>query len=1281
MAPSQFFRHGELGSYTGPQPDVDYRPLDWPSYEYFPRNTTTYRSTRGSFSDTSDNKKDRTTLDLAFILGGDPIEPSYREIEFPPDPQSSEQESNIPRNPSENTSEIGSGYDQNPLDFTHRRLLHNTSDPEKYQATFEQIEALSLGGDPTGSTYRELDFLIPSPPASENDTAVPRYLVLSDPPRTSLEVETGHYRPPSDLSHEASHIELPADSFRRSTTEIEDFDEKSFTINDLFFYKEETRKRCLSTRSSLVATEGGDGPFERIVDDKIREEDRIQDDNCIDTEYTTATFSTTSSDTGGREIPPTSPIAAHDPRGTTYSIDSQASTFQDSIFDRNSTSSTISITTDASVPLPDSNADGKQSSTALVSTGSIGKIESETESENGDETESQDPCSLGALDIPSPQIRIEDEDDVKGKMLETLDKDSMASVLSLQFLEQPIEPTGYTNKGDPRSVRFFLENLKAVKQYLFDKNPSSRTDNGAVDISKAFLNNMIYKAGNEVNTSKRIDSWTSTASLPRFETIFEDPEDPEIPVISSLEATAVQTRPSIQEAESIRFLQGLDKNTIARVLIHLQYLEQATQTMDYMRITDVRSFEFFLANLKAFRTAIDFFERFRRARPRSSRRAKPNIQTNPIITSLSTLGNHWQSSKTATPQNWRAIRRELPKLLKFATFGLSVWTVDAATTPSYLIPFLPLRIAQKPVILNYTPIIIGSFAKQRDPMKKPIDPKRDLDDRTLRILFNIYPQAKAACVLLNGKLLLLHDGDLNLETELRRRPSKFGGLDVSYAPYRQKPTAGGRSSNAQKKQPAPRPVVTAVGTPINVTYTHTLDNETVDSRPSIGVSAGLRLENVKDTNLHVLTFALHALVDIVHRTVGNSKEHMQDFEDQTEGGEAEFTKYIQERFEFKHDFRKFGRIHKDFESSRKPIRLNGKTPDLGQMTSKKLVSFKHDLVLVEAGGSDSMPYLEFYDDQENPVEMEWMDTTEEVFMHQPIYLLGFTPKRTSQYPTSEQKGQVLFPSSKISNTEEDITVLQTINNDQQSTIQPGPAYDNSRTLSPDFNSNFLDITPMSFSPSPGESSYRISGSDNGFFFEEPSRASSSTGVSTIASLGTMEGRMYTKMEDSVMGSKMFTVLPEIREYFQRSYIWRSDFERKKGKLQYNKSGSGLPDLAGASGCPLAIKVKTSTGKDKYRIFGFQNSQIEFGKTDQPETEEEDWVDGVLTGNLKTYQSLYLPAEILEKWRIVWCNPNGGSTRKQEDEAAYKWYKISRNIKKIVDKTKGGLGLRDQDKIP
>ncbi|KAF3928068.1 hypothetical protein AA313_de0202496 [Arthrobotrys entomopaga] len=1138
MAPSQLFRrmHDELGFYKSVQQDLDYRPLNWPlyEYEYSLATTTTYQSARDLSSDKSDIKEFQTSLDLAFITGGGPVDPSYREVE--------------------------------------------------------------------------------------------------------------------------------AESFQRDTTETDDFQKKGFTVDQLFFYKAETQKRFRSRRSSLVATSGGDGPSEQAEDDdsrsiKFESPASLGTPNDIDDGQTPPTGPANPS---SAKLARTKNIIENDARRTSSSIDSETSTFRDSIFDRNSTLSTFTTTSDSgnTVPYPDS-----EENKATTGSTSRGKNEierqdgGEVESQDEEETEGQDACSLGALSIPSLPTRTEDEDDAQDKMLEALDKDSMASLLGLEFLEQPVETVGYAKRGDPRSVRFFLEHLNALKQYIFDKNPSSLTDSGAADISQAFSNNMASKARDEGDDSKRTDRWLSTASLPRPETIFEDPEEPEIPVI--------RAQPSLQGAKNIKFLQGLDKGTMTRVLIQLQYLKQAVQTMVFMKINDFRSFEFFLANLKAFRAAIDFFERFRRTGSRSSQRPKSNNrQANLVSTWLSTLGNHWQSSETATAQNWQAVRKELPKLLKFATFASNVWTVDAATTPPHLIPFLPLRIAQRPVILNYAPTIIGSFSKPNDPMKRRIDPKRDLDDGTLRILFETYPKAKAACVLLNGRLLLLHDGSLNLENELRRRPGKFGGLDVSYAPYRQKFTAGARTSNPPKRQPPP--VVTSVGTPMNVKYIYSLPNETEFHRPTIKVSAGLRLENKADPTLHVLTFPLHGFIDVFHKTVEDSKPYLQEFENQTEREDAEFTENIRDHFEFEYGYRKFGRIHKDFESTRKSTRHKDKAPDIGQLAERKLESFKHDLVLVDADGSDNMPYLEFYDDQESPVEMEWMDTTEELFMHQPIYLLGFAPEGSSRYPTNEREGNILFPSSKISDSEEGTTAPQPISPDQQLPI------DDPRTFYQDFNNNFLEIAPMSWSQSAGVSSQRISNNDNDIFSEPLSRQSSSTSVSSIASLGTMEGRL-------------FTVRPGIREYFQRSYIWRSDFERDKktGKLRYNgKSKDGLPDLSGASGCPLAVKGKSRrTGKDIYRIFGFQNSQIEHANADQPTTEEEDWVDFVLTGNLKSYQSLYLPKEVPREWRIVWCNPNGGGTRKIEDEAS-KWFSSPRNkIRDLVGKAKGGLGLRDQDKIP
>lgn len=109
-----------------------------------------------------------------------------------------------------------------------------------------------------------------------------------------------------------------------------------------------------------------------------------------------------------------------------------------------------------------------------------------------------------------------------------------------------------------------------------------------------------------------------------------------------------------------------------------------------------------------------------------------------------------------------------------------------------------------------------------------------------------------------------------------------------------------------------------------------------------------------------------------------------------------------------------------------------------------------------------------------------------------------------------------------------------------------------------------------------------------------------------------------------------------REYYNEGCLWRSDFRMQKGVAEYDADSKYKMDsIDGASGCPLAIKVKDpETGKYKFQIIGFQNSEVVQYVVDNPETKVEDRPDAIMNHNMKTYFSLSLPEDFIKDWSIV-----------------------------------------------
>ncbi|EPS45658.1 hypothetical protein H072_361 [Dactylellina haptotyla CBS 200.50] len=905
---------------------------------------------------------------------------------------------------------------------------------------------------------------------------------------------------------------------------------------------------------------------------------------------------------------------------------------RESIFDINITSSTRTSATDigdalgdpASLPkdtqqinsstIIQSKNRGGESQSELVSmteeTQATIMAETQHSSHPMEAHETENPEASGNPSIPSSQRTPSRDSDTDTKMLETLCKDSVGELLNLQLLEQPARQSKQSTWGDRRNVKTFLGGIRALKKRFIDKNPS-------IDSESVLSSNMISEIA---DGGDRLSG-----------TILEDPEELDIPVD---EADILH-----QAVPDSAKMEQFDRRDIDSVLYTLQYIDQAVETMDKMRISDSRSVGFFLANLKGFRQGVEYFHRYRR--PSSPKKPGSRGRTQQITRSW--LGSHFEKTRTANSSNWQAIKKDLPKWVGLASFTHNIWTIDASSTPTHLIPFIPLRIAQRPVVLNYSPIIFGSFSTLRDPLKTQINPRRNLNDDTLRLLFQTYPNAKAAYVLLNGTLLILHEDNLNIEKEFYRRPRTFGGLRVNYVTFRQNFTTGSThriSRSARDK--TPKPVIESVGTPLHVTYTPARKGISVNQFENHDIRAGLRLKHKKD-NLETLTFPVHGLSSIFEQTVDDLRE-TEEFERLTEKLGTQYTAFVGKHFGFSCGPNRpnFGAIHKDFEDKRKYVyRKHEKEKPIDKVIGKPLL-LMHDLGLIKALPNEAhhMPYLILKDPDGNPVKMEWIDTLNEDLICKPIYLLGFggnlDRSRKLDSATYEESGATIFPPGAFNNPNVDTNngiQIGVYKNTKQQIAQPdrlSPAWEPTRQ-----NPNSLEITPAASDVSLGKRSVNTaaSASDHIASSSEGPRDSGFTNIttsaSTVESVGAIEGTLYVPTE--VSSSRL------LQEYFQRSYIWRSDFIGENGELKYKYENSDnppeLPDMRGASGCPLAIKVKEN-GTTVYKIFGFQNAELYFSPFDEPRADPAQRAEKALAGTFRTFQSLQLPEDLIAEWDIT-----------------------------------------------
>ncbi|KAF3163955.1 hypothetical protein TWF106_008187 [Orbilia oligospora] len=592
---------------------------------------------------------------------------------------------------------------------------------------------------------------------------------------------------------------------------------------------------------------------------------------------------------------------------------------------------------------------------------------------------------------------------------------------------------------------------------------------------------------------------------------------------------------------------------------------------------------------------------------RRRRRLKPEKKESPTNFKDSLRSPKVQSSQkaryvnpdleVANSQNWRQIRTQNP-LYHFAIFSDDVWTIDTTIMSAKAILKLPTHIAGRPVILNYLPSMIGSFPYYPDPVNTPIDPTKDIDDGTLRFLFEQYPGARAACVYLNKTLVLLYDGKFNRRTEFRKRPRKFGGLDVDHAPFNQRYTTGPvvndsrlRGSQLDNNEDL-RVEIGSNG--FGLTYSQNGVNKVKWD----GLRVGVRLKNIDNPDCEVLTMTAHSLLKSVEDLYEDQDQ--EESEDHPWYNPAKFLNINKTNYKINYHDDEFGIIHSHYEVEPES------TSDLGGYQNM----LRHDLVLIGESdkASPSMRFPIFRNSHGIPIEMEWADLENEDFKTQEMVLLGFNIQLHAE--GSQQKKEA-----------------NTSSQPRQGGAQrkyTGTASQQGRAV--------------------------VTHED----YKDKTLGLNEKGVMSLVELnGVVEGRGY----ECRVGSKgPLSKDPKFQDrfrdlsYFQRSILWRPDIERLRWDddqsddiEESSERSSGLLSIEGASGCPLAFKTQRY-GKTVYKIFGFQNSEHVL-KDDDLGLKQEKWAAEALIGNFHTYHSLCLPEKLTKEWVIVWKLP----TPKPQDQ--------------------------------
>ncbi|KAI1861070.1 hypothetical protein JX265_009689 [Neoarthrinium moseri] len=164
------------------------------------------------------------------------------------------------------------------------------------------------------------------------------------------------------------------------------------------------------------------------------------------------------------------------------------------------------------------------------------------------------------------------------------------------------------------------------------------------------------------------------------------------------------------------------------------------------------------------------------------------------------------------------LTRELPEELRMAMKperGTSVdcWTLNSSPELAGFIT--PLRVDSCPVIIpvSFRYPLHNALGPPPDPHPQPISPSKVITDEVVADLFNTYDMILGFYILLNGWIQIIVPEDFDYSYALSHRPSRFGGLYVSYIPSIRTPTAERSQGNpALPAVTSPQPSVSSART-------------------------------------------------------------------------------------------------------------------------------------------------------------------------------------------------------------------------------------------------------------------------------------------------------------------------------------------------------------------------------------------------------------------------------------------------------------------------------------
>ncbi|KAK6505672.1 hypothetical protein TWF481_007565 [Arthrobotrys musiformis] len=560
--------------------------------------------------------------------------------------------------------------------------------------------------------------------------------------------------------------------------------------------------------------------------------------------------------------------------------------------------------------------------------------------------------------------------------------------------------------------------------------------------------------------------------------------------------------------------------------------------------------------------------------------------------------------KLATSENWRRIRAQTQ--YKDAMFSNGVWTIDTTDMFPRAISEIPARIAGRPVILNYLPAVHEPFPDYPDPMAgKQIDPREDINDETLRLLFKTYPGTRAACVYLNKTMVVLHGRKFDRRTELRERPRVFGGLKVDHALFNQIYTSS--------------PLEAEIGSEKFCAEYYPGGNR--DQEPEGGHhKVGLRLRH-KDTRQEYLTTATHFLVELGERAFIKTEAIAGERVNPEFNPWYNAEKFLNENkdsYSFYYDDEEFGKLVCHFD------------PNILSSFRGSFKRLKSDISLIglpdETSPKMPIPVFRHSDPTKGgtPCKIEWGDINDPDLINQELFLLGYKIEQQRPDEAVATGTGTSFEAGAVVSTPKDY---------ENKTVKMGQTSMELGTES----STEIDRTQ--------EERYGSS------------QATSQMPTTYKSLVAQVEGKVY----ELVIDLTKFGPEEEIESFrprfengvhtlsvFKRAVLWRPDFGRDpdNGKLQYKRDRARIPfpSIRGASGCPLAVKIEKK-GETIYKVIAFQSSQnITSAQEDDPEEfeDKEALLRRAWHGTFRTYQATIPPKDLIDKYDIVWGPGPGGS---------------------------------------